>query len=115
VLLASLGIYGVLAYLVGRRTQEIGIRMALGAAPADVLRAVLGQGLRLSALGIAAGIVAALGVTRVLSKLLFGVTPTDPVTFLSVIVLLLAVASAASYIPARRAMKIDPILALRDE
>jgi predicted permease len=115
VLLASLGIYGVLAYLVSRRTQEIGIRMALGAAPGDVLREVLGQGLRLSAAGIAAGIVAALGVTRVLSKVLYGVTPTDPVTFFSVAMLLLLVALAASYIPARRAMKTDPILTLREE
>jgi putative ABC transport system permease protein len=114
-LLASLGIYGVLAYLVTGRTQEIGLRMALGAAPGDVLRAVVGQGLGLSAAGIAVGILAALGVTRVLSQVLFGVSPTDPLTYVSVAALLLAVAAAASYVPARRAMKIDPILALRDE
>jgi len=115
VLLASLGIYGILAYFVGRRTQEIGIRVALGAVPSDVVRAILGQGLYLSAAGVAMGIVVALGVTRVLSRLLFGVTPTDPATFVSVSVLLLAVALAASYVPARRAMKIDPVLALREE
>jgi putative ABC transport system permease protein len=114
-LLASLGIYGVLAYLVSRRTQEIGIRIAIGAAPSAVVRMVLGQALRLSAIGIVAGLVLALGVTRVFSKLLFGVSPTDPATFASVAVLLLAVASAASYLPTRKAMRIDPIAALRDE
>ena len=115
VVLASLGIYGVLAYLVSRRKQEIGIRIALGAAPADVVRGIVGQGLRLSAIGILAGSVAAMVVTRAMQKLLFGVTPTDPLTFFSVAALLLAVASIASYLPARRAMKVDPILALRQE
>ncbi len=114
-LLASLGVYGVLAYLVGRRTQEIGIRVALGAAPGDLAREVVGEGVRLGVAGVAAGAVAALAVTHVLSKFLFGVTPTDPVTFVFVAALLLVVALAASYIPARRAMKIDPIVALRDE
>jgi putative ABC transport system permease protein len=114
-LLASLGIYGVLAYLVSGRTQEIGLRMALGAAPGDVLRAVVGQGLGLSAAGIVAGILAALGVTRVLSKVLFGVSPTDPLTFAAVAGLLLTVAAVASYVPARRAMRVDPVRALREE
>jgi putative ABC transport system permease protein len=114
-LLASLGIYGVLAYLVSRRTQEIGIRMALGAGPATVLRAVLGEGLALSCAGIAIGFAAALALTRLLGKLLFGVTPTDPATFAAVGVLLVAVAATASWLPARRAMRVDPILALREE
>jgi putative ABC transport system permease protein len=114
-LLASVGIYGVLAYLVSRRTQEIGIRIALGAAPGGVLLSIVGEGLRLSAAGIAAGMVAALAISCVLSKLLFGVSATDPLTFVCVAVLLVAVAAAASYVPARRAMKVDPILALREE
>jgi putative ABC transport system permease protein len=114
-LLASLGIYGVLAYLVSRRTQEIGIRMALGAGPAEVLRSVLGEGLALSGAGIAIGIAGALALTRVLSKLLFGVTPTDPATFAAVALLLVAVAVTASWLPARRAMRVDPVLALREE
>ena len=114
-LLASLGIYGVLAYLVSRRTQEIGIRMALGASPAEVLRSVLGEGLALSGAGIAIGLAAALALSRVLAKLLFGVTATDPATFAAVAALLLAVAAMASWLPARRAMRVDPVLALREE
>ncbi len=114
-LLASLGIYGVLAYLVSRRTQEIGIRMALGAGPAEVLRAVLGEGLALSAAGVAVGFAAALALVRLLDKLLFGVSDTDPATFAAVAVLLVAVAAMASWLPARRAMRVDPILALREE
>lgn len=113
--LASIGIYGVLAYLVSQRTQEIGIRMALGASPRDILFGVAGQGVGLSVVGIALGVAAALALTRVVSKLLYGVAASDPVTFLAVGALLLAVASLASYLPARRAMKIDPILALREE
>ena len=114
-ILASVGIYGVLAYMVAQRTQEIGIRMALGARPANVLVTVAGQGIALSAVGIAAGVAGAFAVTRVLSKLVFGVSTTDPLTFASVAVLLLAVASVASYLPARRAMRVDPILALREQ
>ena len=114
-MLASLGIYGVLAYLVSQRTQEIGVRMALGASPRDILLGVAGQGVALSVAGIALGGAAALGLTRVVSKLLYGVAASDPPTFLAVGALLLAVASAASYLPARRAMNIDPILALREE
>jgi predicted permease len=114
-LLASLGIYGVLACLVAQRTREIGIRMALGASPASVLWTVAGQGMGLSVAGIAAGAAAAMAVTRVLSKLLFGIAATDPATFAAVGALLVAVASVASYVPARRAMRVDPILALREE
>jgi putative ABC transport system permease protein len=114
-LLASLGIYGVLAYLVSQRTQEIGIRMALGAGPRDVLLAVAGQGMGLSIAGIALGVAAALALTRLVSKLLFGIAASDPATFVTVAALLLVVASAACYVPARRAMRIDPILALREE
>ncbi|HEY2013606.1 MAG TPA: FtsX-like permease family protein [Bryobacteraceae bacterium] len=115
VLLASMGIYGVLAYLVAQRTQEIGVRMALGARPLDVLFTVAGQGVALSAAGVAIGVAGAFAVTRVLSKLLFGVAATDPATFVAVAALLLAVAALASYLPARRAMQVDPILALREE
>jgi putative ABC transport system permease protein len=113
--LASTGIYGVLAYLVARRTQEIGVRMALGARPVDLLRVVAGEGFILSLTGVALGALAALCLTRLLEKLLYGVKPTDPATFAAVAALLLLVAAAASCIPARRAARIDPILALREE
>jgi predicted lysophospholipase L1 biosynthesis ABC-type transport system permease subunit len=115
VLLASIGIYGVLAYTVARRTGEIGLRMALGARPARLVMAVAGEGIGLSAVGIMLGAATALAVTRLLSKLLFGITATDPRTFVSVAGLLLLIAAIASYWPARRAMRIDPILALREE
>jgi predicted permease len=115
VLLASIGIYGVLAYLVAQRTREIGIRMALGAKPADVLRSVAGQGIGLAFSGVAIGVLGALAATRILAKLLFGIGATDAATFVSVAALLLLVASAASYLPARRAMRVDPILALREQ
>ncbi|HWQ55964.1 MAG TPA: ABC transporter permease [Bryobacteraceae bacterium] len=114
-LLASLGIYGVLAYLVARRTKEIGIRIALGASPRDVLVLVAGQGVGLSMAGIAAGAAGALVLAQVMSKLLFGIAATDGPTFVGVGVLLVAVASAASLIPARRAMRLDPNVALREE
>jgi predicted permease len=114
-LLASLGIYGVLAYLVAQRTREIGIRMAMGARPRDVLLGVAGQGVGLSAVGIAVGASATLGMTKLVSTLLFGIAATDPATFAGVAVALLAVAAAASYVPARRALRVDPILALREE
>jgi ABC-type antimicrobial peptide transport system permease subunit len=114
-LLASIGIYGVLAYLVSQRTQEIGIRMALGASARDVLFTVAGQGLVLSIVGVVLGIAAALALSRVVSSLLFGVSPSDPPTFAAVAALLLGVAAVASYVPARRAMRIDPMLSLRGE
>jgi predicted permease len=113
--LASIGIYGVISYLVSQRTQEIGIRLALGASGRDVFGMVIGQGARLAGLGIAIGLVAALGVTRLMAGYLYGVGPTDPLTFGAVAVLLIGVALLACYVPARRAMRVDPIVSLRDE
>ncbi|HLY43570.1 MAG TPA: ABC transporter permease [Terracidiphilus sp.] len=113
--LASVGLYGVVAFFVTRRTQEIGIRMAIGAQRGDVLRMVLVEGSRLAGLGIAIGVVASLAVTRLLSSLLFGVSSMDPVTFIAVAAILSGVALAASFIPARRAMRVDPVKALRYE
>lgn len=114
-LLAGIGIYGVLSYLVGQRTQEIGVRMALGAQQTDVLRMVLGDGARMTLIGIGIGVAFALGLTRLMSSMLFGVTPTDPLTFAGVALLLCAIALLACYVPARRAMKVDPVVALRHE
>ncbi len=113
--LAAIGVYGLLHYSVSQRTQEIGVRMALGARAADVLRMVIAEGLVLAALGVASGLLGALWVTEALSSLLFGVTPTDPVTFAVVALLLIAVAAAASFVPARRAARVDPMVALRYE
>ncbi|HKF51926.1 MAG TPA: ABC transporter permease [Candidatus Acidoferrales bacterium] len=114
-LLACLGIYGVVSYSVVRRTQEIGIRMALGAQKTDVLRRVIRQGMKPALLGLAIGIIGALAFTRFLSSLLFEVKPTDPLTLIAVSLILTAVAALACYIPARRAMKVDPLVALRYE
>jgi putative ABC transport system permease protein len=113
--LAAIGVYGVLAYSVARRTHEIGIRMALGATPQDVLRLIVSQGISMTLAGIGLGLAGAWGLTRFLSSLLFGVRPTDLATFASVSLLLAAAAMLASYIPARRATKVDPIVALRYE
>jgi predicted permease len=114
-LLATVGIYGVIAYVVTQRTREIGIRMALGADARRVLATVVGQGLTLAALGVAIGLVVSWGVTRVLASQLYGVGVRDPLTFASVAVLLLLVAAAASWIPGRRATRVDPTVALRSD
>jgi putative ABC transport system permease protein len=114
-MLAAVGLYGVMAYSVTQRSHELGIRIAVGASPRDILRLVLGQGVRMTLLGAAIGLVASLAVTRALSSLLFGVSTTDPVTFIVVPVVLAFVAILACYLPARRAMRVDPIIALRYE
>jgi putative ABC transport system permease protein len=113
--LAAVGIYGVIAYSVSQRTHEIGIRMALGAERADVVRMVIGQGMRMAAAGIAEGIAGAVALSRILSAQLYEVSATDAGTYMTVSLLLLAVALAATYVPARRATAVDPLVALRYE
>lgn len=114
-LITVIGLYGMLAYSVTERTREMGIRMALGAQRRDVLRLVIGQGLQLTVIGVAIGLLGAWGLTRLMSSLLFGVTPTDSITFVGVVSILAVVALVACYVPARRATKVDPLVALREE
>jgi predicted permease len=113
--LSAVGIFGVMSYMVAQRTREIGIRMALGAAPRAVLRMVVGGAVVLALLGVGLGLVGALAGSRLLAALLFGVSPTDPTTLASVAAILTGVAIAASYLPARRAVRVDPMVALRGE
>ena len=115
VLLATIGIYGVMSYTVGQRVREIGIRVALGARAGNVLSLVLRQGLSLAVMGIGIGLLGGIWLTEAMKRLLYGVSPNDPLTFAMVSALLLAVAAVATYIPARRATKVDPIVALRYE
>jgi ABC-type antimicrobial peptide transport system permease subunit len=114
-LLSSVGIYGVISYIVGQRTREIGVRITLGARRTDVLRLVLIEGAKMTAVGLLVGLAASFALTRLASNLLFGVSPTDPATLAAVVLLLAAVSLLACYIPARLATTVDPLIALRYE
>jgi ABC-type antimicrobial peptide transport system permease subunit len=114
-LLAVIGIYGIVSFSAAQRTREIGIRMALGGSARDVIRLILQQGVRMVLIGLGVGVLAALGITRVMAGLLVGVSPSDPLTYATVALLLTAVALAACWIPARRATRVDPGIALRYE
>jgi ABC-type antimicrobial peptide transport system permease subunit len=113
--LGTIGIYGVMTHLVSQRIHEIGIRMALGASSVQVMRMVIGSGLQVAVVGIAVGMLMALGATRSLTTLLYQVAPNDPLTFVAVPILFVAAAMAACYLPARRGMRVDPLVALRYE
>jgi putative ABC transport system permease protein len=114
-LLAAIGIYGVMTYSVAARKQEMGIRMSLGAEPRNIVKLVMGQGMRLALIGVAIGIAASLVLTRLISTLLFGVSATDPLAFSVAAVVLVTTALVACYLPARRATRVDPIVVLRSE